>query len=280
LYPAKYPPVSNVIAITTSLGTRWACYSQALLERNVPEWRRIVVDGRQNWSPLGFVDRVIDEDAEFVAHVDEDCFVSNRPEMLHLIEKMRQNKNIVAAGIPDGGHYYRQRNPAALNLFFCILRLDALRRAWRDRGSWSRYQFDPKFSSQVFVQRPDLDRARVSWQDSEPYYPLFWYMLAGGGRFLYLQERLNRSRWSSFVIAANGNVVAEHLWYLRNWFSDEVMPGHDCPNRQRYEYLRNEILARYKADPRFLIALAQNNVRRYRNVVGERVIRLLKGDNV
>ena len=67
------------------------------------EWRRTVIDGRQDWLPLGFVDHVIDQDVEFIFHVDEDRFVGNRSEVLHLIKKMQENRNIVAAGIPDGG---------------------------------------------------------------------------------------------------------------------------------------------------------------------------------
>jgi hypothetical protein len=62
---------------------------------------------------------------------------------------------------------------------------------------------------------------------------------------------LNQSRWSTYVITEGGQIIAEHLWYLQNWFSREVMPWHDRPNRQRYADLRNEILAKYKRDPRF-----------------------------
>ena len=182
--------------------------------------------------------------------------------------------HIVAAGIPDGGHYYREKNPAALNLFFCIFRLDALREAWRDRDCWSAYKFHPSYGNEVLSQRPELNLKRVSWEDGEPYYPLFWCLLSKGGRFFYLKEQLNRSRWSSCVTLDSGQVIAEHLWYLRNWFSKEVMPGHDCSNRQRYEHLRNEILFQYKADPRFLIPLARNSVCRYGDSIRDRAFKL------
>ncbi len=223
----------------------------------MPEWRRLTVNGRQNWSPLVFIDHVIDQDAEFVLHVDEDCFLANRTEVLSLVEQMRQNSNIVAAGIPDGGYFYRVNNAAALNLFFVLFRLDALREAWSQRESWSSNVFDSRYRNNVLDQRPELDLARISWNNYEPYYPLFWYLLSRGGQFIYLEEQLNRSRWSSLVVAQNGNVIAEHLWYLRYWFSRDIMTGHYCPNRTRYKQWQKEILWRYKADPRFLLALAR-----------------------
>jgi len=241
----------RVVAVTTSLGTRWEPISQALLATQVPEWRRKVVDGRRNWTPVGFLEHVLDEDADFVVHVDEDCFVAERQGLVDLLDYMGGDSRLVAAGVPDGGYYYREHNAAALNLFFIVFRMDALRAVWRNRSRWDTLRFQPEFKHQVCAQRPDLDVNRISWDEAEPYYPLFWNLLSNGGHFLYLKQELLRTRWSSLVRGTRHELLAEHMWYLRQWFSEKVMPGHDCPNRDRYEAFRSEVMAQYSRSVRF-----------------------------
>jgi hypothetical protein len=158
---------------------------------------------------------------------------------------MAGDSRLVAAGVPDGGYYYREHNAAALNLFFVVFRMEALRTAWAERSRWEALRFQPEFKRQVCAQRPELDASRITWNEAEPYYPLFWSLLGSGGQFVYLRQELRRSRWSSLVRGPRDELLAEHMWYLRQWFSDKVMPGHDCPNRQRYQALRSEVMAKH-----------------------------------
>lgn len=246
----------KVLTVTTSMGTRWEAYSQALLATFVPEWRRIIVDGRSNWTPTGFVQHVVHEDVDYVVHVDEDCFVSSRGGLLRLIDTLEVDHSISAAGIPDGGSYYRSHNPAALNLYFVVFRASALRSAWRERDQWRHMCFEQSYADEVLRQRDDLDSSRIAWDEGEPYYPLFWSLLGMGGRFMYLREHLHSKRWSSVVQGENG-AIAEHLWYLRQWFSNDTMPGHDCSNRSRYAEFEAELLTRSDIS----LALRRNVVR-------------------
>ncbi|RUM35531.1 MAG: hypothetical protein DSY58_06760 [Desulfobulbus sp.] len=188
-------------------------------------------------------------------HVDEDCFVESRNALLELVSFLNENPGIVAAGIPDGGHYYRDHNPAALNLFFVIFRMDSLRTAWKEKERWNTLQFRDEFKKDVLRQCRDLDQNRVQWDEAEPYYPLFWSLLNSGGRFLYLNHTLEEKRWSTQVSMPSGKILAEHLWYLRQWFSDDVMPGHNCPNRLRYELLRTRLLKRHRKSIWFKMVL-------------------------
>src|SRR6185503_1084254 len=169
--------MARVLAVTTSMGSRWEAYSQALLRIEVPEWQRLIVDGRKNWTPTGFIEHVIDSDADYIVHVDEDCFVQSRAALTELIERLENDSSIVAAGIPDGGYYYREHNPAALNLFFVVFRAQSLRDAWKTKAGWNHLHFRPEFSTEVLRQRPDLDAERIKWDEGEPYYPLFWSLL-------------------------------------------------------------------------------------------------------
>lgn len=217
------------------MGTKWEAYSQTLLGLLVPEWRRLIVDGRKNWTPTRFVESVVDKNVDYVVHVDEDCFVQSREALLDIISKFEADSSLVAAGVPDGGYYYREHNPAALNLFFVVFRAEALRKAWEEKEKWSQLRFQAEFADEVIRQCPNLDKTRINWDEGEPYYPLFWSLLSGGGRFLYLDEELYKPRWSSKVLAPSGQPAAEHMWYLRQWFSPQTMPGHDCPNSLRYD---------------------------------------------
>ncbi|MBC7625372.1 MAG: hypothetical protein H7232_18585 [Aeromicrobium sp.] len=253
--------MAKVLTVTTSMGTRWEAYSQALLRTFVPEWRRVVVDGRRNWTPTGFIEQVISEDVDYVVHVDEDCFVSSREGLLGLIQHLESDHSISAAGIPDGGSYYRNHNPAALNLYFVVFRASALRFAWQKRAQWRQMFFQQSYAREVLRQRADLDFSRISWDEGEPYYPLFWALLGMGGRFLYLREQLHPTRWSSVVQGADG-AIAEHLWYLRQWFSNDTMPGHDRPNRSRYAEFEAELLARPSSSLAFQASVVQGHGRR------------------
>jgi hypothetical protein len=252
----------RVVVVTVSLGTRWEGYSQALLGHAVPEWDRVVVDGRRNWSPTGFLSRVADEDADYILHVDEDCFVEARGGLLQLIDLFEADHGLVAAGVPDGGHFYRAHNPAALNLFFVLFRARSLRKAWGERAQWPQLRFEERFAAEVRRQQPGLDFREARWDEGEPYYPLFWSLLSAGGRFLYLGQSLDRTRWSTHVLSPSGERIAEHLWYLRQWFSPAVMPGHDCPNASRYSRFEADLLARPGIDMRFRVRLAAMQARR------------------
>jgi hypothetical protein len=244
------------------MGTKWESWSQALLRSMVPEWERMIVDGRKNWSPTGFIPRALESDCDYVLHVDEDCFVSSREGLLDLIDYLDDHPDLAAAGIPDGGHYYRRKNAAALNLFFVVFRAQALRKAWADMASLSGLEYQSRYGQDVLTQRPELDETLIDWTGVEPYYPLYWGLRQNGGNLLYLRNALVEGRWSTRVLAPSGEVVAEHLWYLRRWFSKEVMPGHDRPNQQRYQELRAELWYAFRMSPSFWLSLGQMHLRR------------------
>src|SRR5262245_1462651 len=131
--------MSLVTTVTTSMLTKWTIYSQCLLAHHTPEWNRVIVDGRFNWHPLMFVQEITSTRSKYILHIDEDCFLLNRQGILKIVEEMEEREDIVAAGIPDGGIYYREKNAAALNLFFVLFRRDALLHAWDMRAKWHEY---------------------------------------------------------------------------------------------------------------------------------------------
>jgi hypothetical protein len=252
----------RVLAVTTSMGTKWESYSQALIAHHFPDWRRLLVDGRTGWTPTAFLEHALQHDCDYLVHIDEDCFLQSPQAMDEVLRAMRDQPDFVAAGIPDGGHYYRALNPAALNLFFVVFRMQALREAWSRRDRRDRTAFRQEFARDVMQQCPSLDPSRIDWEASEPYYPLFWELLAAGGRFLYLPHELNRARWSTVVQSPSGRPVAEHLWYLREWFSPRTQPGHDCANVNRYRSFERELWRRPESGVRFGALLGAMSARR------------------
>ena len=254
--------MTKVLAVTTSMGTKWEAYSQTMLKTVIPEWERVIVDGRKVWSPTLFIKHIIHKDVDYVFHVDEDCFVESRDALRDLVLFLNENPQVVAAGIPDGGHYYRDHNPAALNLFFVIFRMDALRKAWNEKNRWSEIEFREEFKENVLKQCSDLDKSRIQWDEAEPYYPLFWSLLNAGGKFLYLEHSLHPKRWSTQIRMPSGEILAEHLWYLRQWFSDDIMTGHDCSNRTRFELFRRDLLRSKGKTIWFKMVLASMHTKR------------------
>ncbi len=255
--------MARTITVTTSLGTKWEAYSQTLLKMHVPEWPRVIIDGRCDWTPTGFVTKVLSLDSDYICHVDEDCFVSSREALLKLVAIFENDPSVVAAGIPDGGYYYRERNPAALNLFFIMFRTESLAKAWAQLERGEECSFQPEYAKEVTRQWPNLDLGRVNCDLVEPYYPLFWNMIKNGGKFFYLGEKLDSKRWSSTVLLPSGEAIAEHMWYLRNWFSKKTMQGHDSRNVDRYLNLQRHLHRTYLTKIEFWWNFGVFNLRRF-----------------
>src|SRR5688500_6970617 len=97
----------KLLFVTTSLGTKWESYSQSLIELGYPESTRLVVDGTRNWFPLMFLEPALAHDSDYTIHIDEDCFLFDTGQLKQLIRYLENHDEIVMAGIPDGGNYYR-----------------------------------------------------------------------------------------------------------------------------------------------------------------------------
>jgi hypothetical protein len=177
--------------------------------------------------------------------VDEDCFTTSGEVLKELIAYLDGHPEIGAAGIPDGGHFYRRKNAAAVDLFFVVFRGCALREAWARMSQRPAPAYDADYGVDVLTQRPELDEKLIDWNGVEPYYPVFWALRRNGHRFLRLKNAFVESRSSTRVLAPSGTVVAEHLWYLRQWFSRVAMPGSVLPNPERHDDLKRELLQRY-----------------------------------
>ena len=109
----------DIIFVTTTLYTKWLNYQKQLVKKHFPESEHIVVDGRNNWPYAWFhwLNPLKNTSAKWFVHLDEDCFLNSREELLKLIQKM-EDEDLTLSAVSDGYHHYRGANPVAINSFF------------------------------------------------------------------------------------------------------------------------------------------------------------------
>ena len=234
----------KVLFVTSSLRTRWLYYSQALVARHFPKAARVVLDGRREWSPLGFLSSVLKSEADYIVHIDEDCFLLDARPLNELIAWMDTQPDVALAGTPDGGVPYRNHNPLACNLFFAVFKRKAVATLVREHPKWRHYRYSDEFAGRGAPSQSLSSSDLVSFDDYEPYYPFSWLVLRGGRRIEYLRAELNPRYWSTDVRwhKEDASVIARHMWWVRDWKSLETKPEREC-NRHRYERLERECLA-------------------------------------
>jgi hypothetical protein len=254
---------SKLLFITTSLGTKWESYSQTLIELGYPSQKRILVDGTKNWSPLKFLPVALDQDSDYTIHIDEDCFLYDARQLDKLIQYMDEREDMVLAGTPDGGHYHRDHNPYACNLFFLIFKTRPLRELLYRNPEWKGLQFKESFKGKVDLDISSLDQSLLSYDDFEAYYALSWLIIESGKKINYLKTTLNQALMSTDVyFDGEALPLVRHMWYLRSWFSTEPGVHLKIPHLQRYSDLQKEIHLLFGKAPRFKRTLWGNNALR------------------
>lgn len=118
---------SDIIFVTTSLSTKWIEYQQKILRDNFPESSFLVVDGSDRWPAPWFywIDKIKNSSAKWYVHIDEDCFIENKNEVIRLIQKM-EDENIGISAISEAYCHFRGNNPVAFNSFFLVGRVKDL----------------------------------------------------------------------------------------------------------------------------------------------------------
>jgi hypothetical protein len=262
---------SKLLFITTSLGTKWESYSQTLIELGYPSHKRILVDGTKNWSPLKFLPVALDQDSDYTIHIDEDCFLYDAHQLDKLISYMDQREDIVLAGTPDGGHYHRDHNPYACNLFFLIFKTQAIREVLSRNPAWSGLRFKESFKETADLDISLLDQSLLNYDDFEAYYAFSWSVIESGKKIAYLKATLNPTLMSTDIYF-DGEVLplVRHMWYLRSWFVAEPDIHLKVPHRQRYLALEKEIHLLFGKDPRFNRILRTHNYLRLIKSAGRR----------
>jgi len=119
--------------------------------------------------------------------------------------------------MPDGGViYHRAHNPVAINQFFCVLNLKRIREKYDVNIVNSvRYTADLEKYTPYNKLKPG---STICYDDFEPYYKLFFWMLKNNFKIEYLDANSFPGDTVTTILKnQNGIDFAYHTWYARGW---------------------------------------------------------------
>jgi glycosyltransferase involved in cell wall biosynthesis len=158
-------------------------------------WRFADIDAAAYYRELARID------ADWVVNLDEDAFLLDPAALLGLLRRMAA-EGFAACGVPDGGVVRtRRHNPVACDVGFTVLDLRRCRPAWRDWDAVraARHRSAYEAAVPVFARRTEF-----AFDHFEPYYGVFFALLAAGERIRYLDAETWDDGVSSLVKAPDG----------------------------------------------------------------------------
>lgn len=244
----------DILFVTPTVWTRWLVHSRRLVAQHFPGSEHAVVDGTKRWPYDWFdwVGLIKGKPQRWVVHIDEDCFLQGRDELLRLISIMEGEGSTLAA-VSDGYHHYRGANAVAVNSFFMVVRADhvnelgidpsGLRIGYSD-GGWTNHlglRFDPSRHAADFLYPHEImENGSNTAFEQEPYYMMLWMLKERGRTFRYLYPRFDdHLKSTNPSIDAASPELAVHMWYARQ--CDSPMPVHGVPNSERYRRLAERL---------------------------------------
>lgn len=198
--------------------------------------RPIVVPGR-TWKGKGFYgyacfdrmlsSRLLRRRFDYLVYVDEDCFLADAEALLGVVKHFVEN-DYGFCGMPDGGVcHVRRHNPVAINPFFSIFNLRQIGRVY-DRRKVRVTTFDDSLRrfapTHLFrTQEPPPSEATLTYDEFEPYYRIFFYLLLRDLKPLYLGARtspLDAEGFTTELFDHRGETLCLHTWYARLFATD------------------------------------------------------------
>jgi hypothetical protein len=247
----------DIVFVTTTLHTKWLGYQQKIIKKFFPNSNIILIDGRpeyNTWPNSWFywINEVKKTDGKYFIHIDEDFFINDKCEFMKVLNKM-ESDDLDIVGCPDGYNHYRGANPVAINTFLMFGRISKLKQInidnimfnYNHKGWVNNYNliFKEEYKKDFnykFIKQGDGNFVF----EQEPYYAFLWAMKSIGCKFDYLFPFFDeRFKSTNPRIEEDSNDIGIHMWFTRNWNSQEII--HGLPNIERYEkiekYLNEKI---------------------------------------
>lgn len=252
----------DIVFVTTTLYTKWLDYQSKIIKKLFPESEHIVVDGRGNWPNSWFywIDEIKKSDKKYYIHIDEDFFITNKEELLKVVQRM-EDENIGIVGCPDGYHHFRGACPVAINTLIMFGRVDDVKKIDIDfrqikiglspavEGSYNwTNNFGLSFKEEYkkdFVYPHRIQGGCRFENNHEPYYAFLWKMKDQGCKFEYLFPFFDdRFKSTNPRIDERSNDIGIHMWFTRQW--NNTMDIHGLPNIERYNRVEKYIKELYE----------------------------------
>ena len=246
----------DICFVTTTLYTKFLAYQSTILKKEFPDSTHLIINGTKNWPNSWFywIDEVKKTNCKFFIHIDEDFFLTSKDELMKALNKM-DDEGIDIMGTSDGYSQYRGANPVAINAFLLIGRIEHLRKV-----DFSKIQFgfdtnqgwlnnyNIKFVEDYkkdFNYTHDIQGGSNFNFEQEPYYAFLWVMKQLGCKFDYLYPHFDdRFKSTNPRIDKNSPDIGIHMWFTRNWNSNEDI--HGMTNIDRYtkveSYIKENII--------------------------------------
>jgi len=213
--PMATDDTANATVVITSTGGALFDVAVSFLDE---EWPVYVVDGSDRCYGLPALRHAVENvPARWGVLLDEDAFVLSNERLRGLVA-WAGRKGHAAIGVPDGGVFPRRvHNPNALNLFFNVLDLEAIRAVWdpeqcatwMDRGSEMTTPWPPASRLNPLVP--------YMFDDYEPYYCFYFWLADAGLSTGYLNARMHSDGLSAVVLDHEEEAVVVHSWYAREY---------------------------------------------------------------
>jgi len=152
-------------------------------------------------------------EADWIINVDEDAFCFDPQRLIGLMEYMSQN-DFHFCGMPDGGVLpFREHNPIVPNAFFNIFNMKAIRPKFQLEAA-----MNARLSEKLTAHTPAFARGTFAYDNFEPYYPYFFWLLDAGFRPLYLDAKIwEPDGMATLLEDHTGRPFLIHAWYAREF---------------------------------------------------------------
>jgi len=184
------------------------------------DFEKIGVNGSNGFYSFNFLNYMISNkdffDIDLMIYIDEDCFIVDKTALLNLVNYVVEN-NVDCVGMPDGGVIeHRTHNPVSINQFFCILNLKKIREKYDiNEVNNSKYIDELKKYTPHNILKSEIS---ICYDNFEPYYKLFFWMLKNDFKFQYLDAYSFSGDMTTTILKNHCGVdFAYHTWYAREW---------------------------------------------------------------
>lgn len=172
---------------------------------------------------------------DFYIFIDEDMFISNKDNLLSLLDYMIDGEYDLC-GMPDGGVIaHRFHNPIAINTFLCIMNMKNVRNYYnKDKvineffdNDLMKYRNIELTSNRKHKEYKLIENIKnkgyepygVTFDNFEPYYKIMFHILRNNGNILYLNAEESNIDGGMTTILKNQNNedIGYHTWFAREY---------------------------------------------------------------